>query len=77
MSEDVASRGHRPTGFSLLIRDSWDWRICYGFMVLGLVEGRVCLQVEGKSLALWHNFWICEEQICAVGGCGFSWTSSN
>ena len=52
-------------------------RICYGFMVLGLVEGRVCLQVEGKSLALWHNFWICEEQICAVGGCGFSWTSSN
>lgn len=52
-------------------------RICYGFMVLGLVEGRVCLQFEGKFLALWHNFWICEEQICAVGGCGFSWTSSN
>ena len=22
--EDVASGGHRPTGFTLLIRDSWD-----------------------------------------------------
>lgn len=27
-------------------------------------------------LALWRNFWICEERFC-LGGCGVSWTPSN